>query len=40
MKEKDVLDVTFKPKIMSFEEEIMDAMGIKEHRKRAKTYWY
>ncbi|ELU00889.1 hypothetical protein CAPTEDRAFT_170410 [Capitella teleta] len=38
--EKLLKEVTFKPKVMTFEDEIMDAMGIKEERKRAKTYWY
>jgi hypothetical protein len=39
-KEDDLKEATFKPKLCTFEEDIMNAMGIKETRKRAKTYWY
>ena len=39
-KEKQLTKVTFDPKVMTFEEEIMQAMGIKEDRKPAKTFWY
>jgi len=39
-KEDELLAVTFKPKVCSFEEEIMREMGIVENRKPAKTYWY
>ena len=28
------------PKLKTFEQDIMDSMGIKETRKRGKTYWY
>jgi len=40
MTESEVLEVTYSPKLSTFEAEIMGAMGIVEHRKRAKTYWY
>jgi len=39
-KEEELLAVTFKPKICSFEEEIMKEMNIVDDRKPAKTYWY
>lgn len=39
-KEKELTEVTFVPKLKSFEQDIMDAMGIKDTRQRAKTYWY
>ena len=39
-KESDVTEVTFEPKLCTFEEEINNEMGIKEDRKPAKTYWY
>ena len=38
--EKLLTKVTFQPKIVTFEEDIMEAMGIKEDRVPAKTYWY
>merc|ERR1711976_998701 len=38
--QEDLLKVTFDPKIMTFEEEMMEVNGIKDDRKRAKTYWY
>lgn len=37
---KDAEEITFRPKLMTFEQEIMQEMGIKEDRKPAKTYWY
>ncbi|CAJ0930190.1 unnamed protein product, partial [Mesorhabditis belari] len=36
----EVLRITFKPKLMAFEEEIMESFGIKENRQRKPTYWY
>jgi len=39
-KEEELKEVTFKPKLCTFEQDIMNVMGIKETRKRAKTYWY
>ena len=39
-KKRDLEEVTFKPKLCSFEKEIMESMGIKEERKQAPTYWY
>jgi large subunit ribosomal protein L24 len=39
-KEDELTEVTFKPKLCTFEQDIMNIMGIKEPRKRAKTYWY
>ncbi|VDM41570.1 unnamed protein product [Toxocara canis] len=35
-----VLQQTYMPKLMSFEEQVMHEMGIKEDRKRKPTYWY
>lgn len=32
--------VTFKPKLMTFEQDIMDQMGIKEEREYKPTFWY
>ncbi|XP_054716689.1 probable 39S ribosomal protein L24, mitochondrial [Uloborus diversus] len=37
---KDVEKITFKPKLMTFGQEIMENMGIKEDRVPRKTYWY
>lgn len=37
---KDLEEVTYKPKLCTFEEDIMDSMGIKEDRVRKPTYWY
>lgn len=44
-KEKDTLDdtiskITFKPKLQTFEMDVMEAMGIKDERVPAKSYWY
>ena len=39
-KEKDLTKVTFKPKAVSFEADIMDSMGIKEDRERAPNFYY
>ncbi|XP_064618873.1 large ribosomal subunit protein uL24m-like [Lineus longissimus] len=39
-KPDEVIKVTFEPKLKTFEQEIMEEMGIKEDRKPAKTYWY
>jgi large subunit ribosomal protein L24 len=39
-KTKELTDVTFEPKLKSFEQDIMDSMGIKEERTNAPTYWY
>lgn len=35
-----VKNVTFDPKLMTFEMEIMEEMGIKEDRIPKRTYWY
>ncbi|GFY73471.1 probable 39S ribosomal protein L24, mitochondrial [Trichonephila inaurata madagascariensis] len=32
--------ITFRPKLKTFEQEIMENMGIKENRVPCKTYWY
>jgi hypothetical protein len=32
--------VTYKPILKSFEQDLMDIMGIKEDREPGKTYWY
>ena len=39
-KEDELTEVTFEPKLCTFEEDIMDVMGIKEDRIPAKTYWW
>lgn len=39
-KAKEVEKITFVPKLMTFEQEIMQELGIKEDRVPAKTYWY
>lgn len=39
-KSDDVAEITFEPKLKTFEMELMDEMGIKEDRIPAKTYWY
>jgi len=39
-KEDELVEVTFRPKLCTFEEDIMQEMGIVENRKPAKTYWY
>lgn len=38
--EKELKKVTYKAKLMTFESDIMEQMGIKEDRKPGKTYWY
>lgn len=35
-----VEEVTYEPKLATFEMDIMDSMGIKEDREPKKTYWY
>ncbi|XP_011442732.3 large ribosomal subunit protein uL24m [Magallana gigas] len=37
---KEVNRVTFVPKLKSFEQDIMDQMGIEENRQYRKTFWY
>uniref|UniRef100_A0A2C9KDT2 Large ribosomal subunit protein uL24 C-terminal domain-containing protein n=2 Tax=Biomphalaria TaxID=6525 RepID=A0A2C9KDT2_BIOGL len=39
-KEKELIKVTFKPVVLSFEEDIMKSMGIVETRKRAPNFYY
>lgn len=39
-KEDDLKEVTFRPKLCMFEDDIMNAMGIKEDRKWPKMYYY
>ncbi|KAH7728664.1 Protein MRPL-24 [Aphelenchoides avenae] len=39
-KADDVLKVTYSPKLCTFEQEIMEAQGIKEDREPKPTYWY
>ncbi|KAG8187422.1 hypothetical protein JTE90_009497 [Oedothorax gibbosus] len=36
----EVEKITFKPKLLTFEQEIMQEMGIKEENEPCKTYWY
>lgn len=35
-----VTKVTYKPQLRSFEEEVLQSMGISDKRKRAETFWY
>lgn len=35
-----VSEITFQPKLATFEMDIMEEMGIKEERTPAKSYWY
>ncbi|NWS11310.1 RM24 protein, partial [Pachyramphus minor] len=37
---EDALAKTYKPSLKTFEEEIMEAMGIVETRRAKKSYWY
>ena len=37
---KDVEEITFEPKLATFDMDIMEKMGIEETRTPAKTYWY
>ncbi|NXK98008.1 RM24 protein, partial [Formicarius rufipectus] len=37
---EDTLAKTYRPSLKTFEEEIMDAMGIVETRRAKKSYWY
>ena len=37
---KDVEEITYEPKLCTFEMEIMEQMGIKEDRIPKKTWWY
>lgn len=39
-KDKDVAEVTFQPKLKTFEMDIMDQMGIEENRLPRPTFWY
>ncbi|EEC06100.1 ribosomal protein L24, putative [Ixodes scapularis] len=39
-KAKDLEKITYVPKLMTFAQDIMEEMGIKEDRIPAKTYWY
>jgi len=38
--EKQLKTPTYKPNLKTFEQDIMDSMGIVENKKRGKTYWY
>ncbi|NWV45790.1 RM24 protein, partial [Daphoenositta chrysoptera] len=38
--EEDALAKTYRPSLKTFEEEVMDAMGIVETRRAKKSYWY
>lgn len=35
-----VSEITFQPKLATFEMDIMEEMGIKEERTPKRTYWY
>ena len=37
---KDVEEITYAPKLCTFEMDIMESMGIKEDRIPKKTWWY
>lgn len=37
---RDVTEITFQPKLKTFEMDVMDSMGIEEDRVPKKTYWY
>lgn len=39
-KAKDVEEITFEPKLCTFEMDVMQQMGIKEDRVPQKTWWY
>ena len=44
-KEKDtppnmVEEITYEPRLATFEMDILDRMGIKEDRRAARTWWY
>lgn len=39
-KAKDVEEITFEPKLATFDMDIMEKLGIVETRTPAKTYWY
>merc|ERR1719259_1381500 len=39
-KADDVEEITFEPKLATFDMDIMEKMGINETRKPARTYWY
>ncbi|XP_060066375.1 large ribosomal subunit protein uL24m-like [Ylistrum balloti] len=40
--ESDVVEITFEPKLVSFEQDIMESMGIKDEQNpnEPQTYWY
>lgn len=37
---KEVTEVTFKPSLLTFEQDIMKQMGIVENGKQPQTFWY
>uniref|UniRef100_A0A8C5WWL5 Large ribosomal subunit protein uL24m n=1 Tax=Laticauda laticaudata TaxID=8630 RepID=A0A8C5WWL5_LATLA len=37
---KDALEKTYTPSLKTFQEEIMEQMGIRERRRHRKSYWY
>ena len=39
-KEAELTEITFKPSLATFEQDLMGQYGIKEDRVPAKTYWY
>lgn len=39
-KAKDLEKITYVPKLMTFEQDIMQELGIKEDRVAAEMYWY
>jgi len=38
--EEEVMEETFRPRLRTFNEDIMKVMGIKEDKKWPKYYWY
>ncbi|XP_013788032.1 probable 39S ribosomal protein L24, mitochondrial [Limulus polyphemus] len=39
-KSEEISKITFEPKLMTFEQDIMNHLGIKEERQPHRTYWY
>ncbi|XP_015908930.1 large ribosomal subunit protein uL24m [Parasteatoda tepidariorum] len=39
-KAKDVEEITYKPRLLTFEQEIMEECGLKEDNVPVKTFWY
>lgn len=37
---EDALEKTYVPSLKTLEEEVMEKMGIQEHRRHQRSYWY